>query len=136
MMQCDFGYLGLGEEGSGHNLTMVSGKDCRTGFMGGATLDAKGNNAYARAVLNDYLDELGYMCIELHSDGEPAVVALLEGVFADRVVKMGKQAAAAQLRLRHGAKGSHASQGAVESGVKTISGLSRTARLSLEKRST
>eukprot|EP00959_Pyramimonas_sp_CCMP1952_P146397 3064630-Pyramimonas_sp.AAC.1 len=50
--------------------------------------------------------------------------------------KLGKEAAEAQLRARWVQKGSHASQGGAESGVKSVAGLARTGRLALEKRDT
>jgi hypothetical protein len=133
-IQFDYGFLGLGDEGIGHLLTMIVGKDQRTGSLGGAIVESKGNQAYACASINEYLDELGYLSMEVQVDGEPAFQALMHGVIAERIKKYGKEAAQIQIRLRVAPKDSHASQGSVDSGIKTVAGLSRTARFSLEKK--
>ena len=134
VVQFDYGFLSLGEDGAGRRLTLAVGKDRRTGYLMGLVIEAKGDQSYARAAVSEYLDELGYMSMEVQCDGELALESLMKGVFADRVKKYGKEATEAQIRLRFVEKGSHASQGSVESGVKTVAGLTRTSRLALEKK--
>ncbi|CAK0819502.1 unnamed protein product [Prorocentrum cordatum] len=112
----------------------VEVQDRRTGYLMGVVVEAKGNQSYAIAAISEYLDELGYMSMEVQLDGEPALEALMNGVISERIKKLGKEAAEAQLRVRLVPKGSHASQGGVESGVKSVAGLARTGRLALEKR--
>ncbi|CAK0836789.1 unnamed protein product, partial [Prorocentrum cordatum] len=113
---------------------LVEVQDRRTGYLMGVVVEAKGNQSYAIAAISEYLDELGYMSMEVQLYGEPALEALMNGVISERIKKLGKEAAEAQLRVRLVPKGSHASQGGVESGVKSVAGLARTGRLALEKR--
>ena len=134
VIESDFGFLGLGEDGSGVLLMVVVGKDRRTGYLASFIVEARGNQSYARAAVNEFLDELSYMSMEIQGDGEPTLTALLEGAMADRIKNMGKEAGEAQVRLRNLGKDQHASQGAVESGVKTMAGLTRTGRIGLEKK--
>ncbi|CAK0848099.1 unnamed protein product, partial [Prorocentrum cordatum] len=111
-----------------------SGAASSTGYLMGVVVEAKGNQSCAIAAISEYLDELGYMSMEAQLDGEPALEALMNGVISERIKKFDKEAAEAQLRVRLVPKGSHASQGGVESGVKSVAGLARTGRLALEKR--
>eukprot|EP00969_Alexandrium_andersonii_P333625 14744604-Alexandrium_andersonii.AAC.1 len=71
--------------------------------------------------------------MEIQGDGEPALRALLKAAVADRIKRDGQQMTTAQIHLRESPKESHASQGAVESGVKTAAALARTGRLAFEK---
>ncbi|CAK0910250.1 unnamed protein product, partial [Prorocentrum cordatum] len=112
----------------------VEAQDRRTGYLMGVVVEAKGNQSYAIAAISEYLDELGYMSMEVQLDGEPALEALMNGVISGRIKKLGKEAAEAQLRVRLVPKGGHASQGGVESGVKSVAGIARTGRSALEKR--
>ena len=134
MIQFDYGFLGLGEEGSGHLVPMVIGKDRRSGYLGGGVVVRKGDHFYSVWVIDEFFDELGYVSMEVQSDGEPALVSLLRQAFAARVKRVGAEAAATQIRLRLSPEESHASQGSAESGIKSVAGLTRTARLALERR--
>eukprot|EP00959_Pyramimonas_sp_CCMP1952_P439946 9210588-Pyramimonas_sp.AAC.1 len=80
----------------------------------GVVVEATGNQSYAIAAISEYLDEPGYMSMKVQLDGEPALEALINGVVSERIKKLGKEAAEAQLRVRLVPKGSHASQGGVE----------------------
>ena len=59
VVQFDFGYLGLGEEGSGFLLTLVVFKDKRTSYLGGSVIEQKGDNQYARAAVDAFLTSWG-----------------------------------------------------------------------------
>ena len=75
----DCGFSGLGEDGTGHELATAAGKDRRAGYFAGVAIEAEGDRSYVRATVRDFLDELGSVSMEIHSDGEPAPETLANG---------------------------------------------------------
>ena len=61
VIQFDYGFLGLGEEGSGHLVPMIIGKDRRSGYLGGGVVVRKGDHFYSVCVIDEFFDELGYV---------------------------------------------------------------------------
>ena len=73
--QFDYGFLGLGEKGSGYTLPMIMGKDQRSGYLGGGFAMKGGDHIYSVSIIDEGLDldELGYVSMEVHSDDEKSV---------------------------------------------------------------
>ncbi|CAK0851242.1 unnamed protein product [Prorocentrum cordatum] len=70
----------------------------RTGYLMKVVVEAKGGQSYAIAATSEFLDELGYMSMDVQLDGEPALGARMNGVVSERIKKLGK-GAAEELRL-------------------------------------
>ena len=73
MKQFDYGFLGLGEKGSGYMLPTIMGKDRRSGYLGGGVAVRRGDRIYSVWVIVESLDELGYVSMEVQSDDEKSV---------------------------------------------------------------
>ena len=122
LIAMDYGFIdGDGAE-ERECLPFLSIMDTGSGSIGAIAVRRKGLDEYSVKAVMSFLEELGYLKIEIQTDGEPAILALAKNI---------RQAAGASgdmdsISLRRSPVHSHASNGAAEVAVKIVKGLLRT----------
>ena len=115
-MQMDFFYLTTRKEEE--RLTCLAIVDCSSVGVHSCALPSKGaESGYAVEFILHALADFGYRDILLHTDGEPAIVSLVNKV---------KEKRAGRTVPEQGPRYSHQSQGHAEQGVKAVEGQTRT----------
>ena len=106
MKQFDYGFLGLGEKGSGCMLQMIMGKDRRSGYLGGGVAVRRGGHIYSVWIIDESLDELGYVSMEVQLDDGKSVEIASANVEPDseKVYRIYEENLALQLGVGVGRK--------------------------------
>ena len=119
----DYGFLGHRRENC---LTLLVGKDRRTGSLMCSAVPRKGACAYARAFATGWLLSLGYKRLVMKSDNEHGLLSLLRDVAADAV--------GVECIPKTSPEGDSSANGLAEGAVREVKAQVRVLRSQLEQR--
>ena len=116
-----FDYFFLGDEGD-EKLVAMAGVDRASGSIFATQSIVKGSGCvYTVAAICSWLRELGYSRMELRSDGEPAILDMINAV----KTRMEKNCDYDKVLCQASPRESHQSNGAVERAISTLRGVAR-----------
>jgi hypothetical protein len=122
-------FMFMGEEDVGNNLTMLVAKERLTKAVMGTVLPSKTRGEFAARRVVAFMREMGceHCVINVKSDNEPAVMALMQEVGRWRAAAGGQQ-----MNVETSPAYASQSNGYIESGVKTLQGHIRVLKSALE----
>ena len=127
LIAADYGFIEGDAELPGEDdegLPFFSALHNCSGCIGANCVRCKGADDYSKKSARSFFEVLGYLRTEVQSDGEPAIVALLQGTRA--AIMKEEDNRMDVMALRRSPVHSHASNGSAEVSIKIMKGIMRT----------